>query len=151
MRCAIKRNAVSASVAKASAWVRLPGQWSDLLDQQSADPMRMIVFVRDHDPAASRRNSNKIGMWNWIGRPTRKPHHVRPERNRSVQLTYCVNDHGATLTNAWSVTSYFPLKRCMVARFISRSVSRSLMSSRLSNWTLPLPTPRATFTLPSFQ
>src|SRR5207248_3082279 len=30
-----------------------------------------------------------------------------------------------------------PLNRCIVARFISRSVSRFLMSSRLSNWTLP--------------
>jgi len=44
-----------------------------------------------------------------------------------------------------------PFDHFIVARFISRSSSRFLRSSRLSKLCLPLPTPRETFTLPFFQ
>jgi hypothetical protein len=50
--------------------------------------------------------------------------------------------------SAWP---YLPFANFMVARFISRSSSRRLRSSRLSNCALPLPTPMATFTRPFFQ
>ncbi len=46
---------------------------------------------------------------------------------------------------------HFPFIRRIVARLSSRSESRFLRSSRLSNCTLPLPTASATFTRPFFQ
>ena len=53
--------------------------------------------------------------------------------------------------NAFLRFFHFPLVNFIVARFSSRSDSRCLMSSRLSNSCLPLPTASATFTLPFFQ
>jgi len=44
-----------------------------------------------------------------------------------------------------------PLMNFSLARFSSRSASRCLISSRLSNSCLPLPTASDTFTLPFFQ
>ena len=44
-----------------------------------------------------------------------------------------------------------PYRRRIVARFNSRSASRFLISSRLSNSCLPLPTASDTFTFPFFQ
>ena len=46
---------------------------------------------------------------------------------------------------------YRPLNRRIVARLTSRSASRVLRSSRLSNSAFPFPTPNATFTFPFFQ
>ena len=70
--------------------------------------------------------------------------HRRSQRNRQPQP----EDGGHSTPGSFIQ----PLSiRRMVARFNSRSTSRFLMSCRLSNSTLPLPTARATLTLPFFQ